>query len=160
MKTVYVLVRPKKNKSPIERIHETFTGVVFAKLKKLDPDYMTRIQLIQGDTCEADLGISNDDRRDIIANVEIVIHSAADVRFDKPLQELCLTNVRGTKALTMLAEQMEKLIVFAYISTAFSQFYRDEFIEEKFYPPPYDPDDMIRIAGMNDCDQYVQSMCL
>lgn len=145
-KAVYVLVRPKKNKSPTERIQETFSGAVFIKLSKIDPNYMTRIKLIEGDTCQANLRISDHDRNEIIANVEIVIHSAADVRFDKPLQELCLTNVRGTKALTLLAEQMKHLVVFAYISTAYCQYHREK-IDEKFYPPPCDPDEMIRIAG-------------
>ncbi|XP_037035184.1 fatty acyl-CoA reductase wat-like isoform X1 [Bradysia coprophila] len=144
-KTVYVLVRPKKNNSPAERIQQTFTGAIFAILKQIDPDYLSRIKLIEGDTSKADLGISDDDREEIISIVEIVIHAAADVRFDKPLQELCFTNVRGTRALTQLAEQIKNLIVFAYISTAFSQYYREK-IEEKFYPPPCDPDEMIRIA--------------
>ncbi|XP_037035189.1 fatty acyl-CoA reductase wat-like isoform X2 [Bradysia coprophila] len=144
-KTVYVLVRPKKNKSSAERIHETFTGAIFGILKQIDPNYLSRIKPIEGDTSKADLGISDDDRKEIISNVEIVIHAAADVRFDKPLQELCFTNVRGTRAFTQLAEQMKNLIVFAYISTAFSQYYREK-IEEKFYPPPCDPDEMIRIA--------------
>lgn len=107
---------------------------------------MTRIKIIEGDTYEADLGISDADRKDIVDNVEIVIHSAADVRFDRPLQELCFINVRGTKVLTALAEEMKRLLVFAYISTAYSQYYRKK-IEEKFYPAPMDPDEMILIAG-------------
>lgn len=147
MKEIYVLARPKKNKTPIERIQDTFDGEVFVKLKLIDPNYMSRIKLIEGDTFKEDLGISDVDRKDMIDNVEIVIHSAADVRFDKPLQELCFTNVRATKVLTALAEEMKKLIVFAYVSTAFSQYYREK-IEEKFYPPPLDPDSMIRIAGI------------
>lgn len=146
MKAVYVLARSKKNKSPAERIQETFNGELFVKLKLIDPNYMTRIKLIEGDTFQTDLGISDVDRKDMIDNVEIVLHSAADVRFDKPLQELCYTNVRPTKVLTTLAEEMKKLVMFAYVSTAFSQYYRTK-IEEKFYPPPLDPDEMIRIAG-------------
>lgn len=146
MKAVYVLARSKKNKSPAERIQETFNGELFVKLKLIDPNYMTRIKLIEGDTFQTDLGISDVDRKDMIDNVEIVLHSAADVRFDKPLQELCYTNVRATKVLTTLAEEMKKLVMFAYVSTAFSQYYRTK-IEEKFYPPPLDPDEMIRIAG-------------
>lgn len=146
MKGIYVLVRAKKNKSPAERVQETFVGVLFVRLKRIDPNYMTRIKIIEGDTSKADLGISDGDKTDIVANVEIVIHAAADVRFDKPLQVLCFTNVRGTKAVTALAEEMKNLIVFAYISTAFSPHYRNK-IEEKFYPAPLDPNEMIRIAG-------------
>lgn len=147
VKEVYVLARPKKNKTPAERIQSIFVGVLFSKLTLIDPNYLTRIKLIGGDMRKADLGISDDDRNDIIENVEIVIHAAADVRFDMPLQELCFTNVRGTKALTLLAEEMKKLIVFGYISTAYSQYYRNK-IEEKFYTPPLEPEEMIRIAGI------------
>ncbi|XP_037040570.1 fatty acyl-CoA reductase wat-like isoform X2 [Bradysia coprophila] len=145
VKEVYVLVRPKKNKSSIERMRETFVGDVFVKLKSIDPNYFERIKLIEGDTYKADIGISQQDRKELIENVEIVLHAAADVRFDRSLQELCFTNVRGTKAVTMLAEEMKNLIVFAYVSTAYSQFYRDK-IDEKFYPPPCDPDEVIRIS--------------
>lgn len=147
VKEIYVLARPKKNKSPVERIQETFTGELFVKLKLVDPHYMTKIKIIAGDMYKADLGICDGNRQDIVDNVEIVIHAASDVRFDRPLQELCFANVRGTKALTALAEGMKKLIVFGYVSTAFSQYYREK-IEEKFYPPPIDPDEMIRIAGI------------
>lgn len=153
VKEIYMLARPKKHKSPAERIRETFVGPVFDKLKSTDPNYMTRIKIIEGDTSEANLGISDGDRKAMIDNVEIVIHAAADVRFDKPLQELVLTNVRGTKALITLAEQMKNLIVFVYISTAYSQYYRKK-IEEKFYSPPIDPDDMIRIAGIMSFDFF------
>lgn len=147
MKEIYVLARPKKNKSPAQRIQEIFVGgELFVRLKLIDPNYMKRLKVIEGDTYKADLGISDGDRKDIVDNIQIVIHAAADVRFDKPLQELCFTNLRGTKALTTLAEEMKSLIVFAYISTAFSQYYRKE-IEEKFYPAPLDPNEMIRIAG-------------
>ncbi len=141
-----MLARPKKNKSSTERIQETFVGALFSKLTSIDPNYMARIKLIEGDTQQADLGISIDNRKILIENVEIVIHSAADVRFDRPLQEICLTNVRGTKALISLVEDMKRLVVFGYISTAYSQYYREK-IEEKFYQPPCDPDEMIRVCG-------------
>ena len=141
------MARPKKNKSPADRIQEIFIGELFVKLKLVDPNYKTKLRIVEGDMNKVDLGISDGDRQDIIDNVEIIIHAAADVRFDKPLLELCFTNVRGTKALTTLAEETKKLIVFAYVSTAFSQYYQEK-IEEKFYPPPIDPDEMIRIAGM------------
>lgn len=147
VKVIYVLARQKKNKTPLERIHETFVGVLFTKLEAIDPNYMNRIHLIEGDTNKADLGISNDHRKEIIDNVEIVLHAAAEVRFDKSLEELCFTNVRGTKALIALTEEIKNLIVFAYLSTAFSRYYQ-KCTEEKFYPPPLDPDQMIRIAGM------------
>lgn len=139
-----MLARPKKDKSSLERIQETFTGDLFKKLKSIDKNYMNKIHLIQGDLGALKLGISESQKRELIDNVDIVLHAAADVRFDKTLQQLCLSNVRGTREIITLVKEIKNLIVFAYISTAYSQ-YPKEYIEEKFYPAP-DPDEMIRIA--------------
>lgn len=106
---------------------------------------MKRICLIEGDLGSLSLGIADNQRQELIDNVEIVIHAAADVRFDKTLQQLCLSNVRGTREIITLVKEIKNLIVFAYISTAYSHSPRDV-IEEKFYPAPIDPDQMIRVA--------------
>lgn len=106
---------------------------------------MKRICLIEGDLGSINLGMSDNQRQELIDNVEIVIHAAAEVRFDKTLQQLCLSNVRGTREIITLVKEMKNLLVFAYISTAYSHSPR-EVIEEKFYPAPIDPDQMIRVA--------------
>jgi len=48
------------------------------------PDYKSKLLVILGDLNEAIMGISNHDMKLIISNV--VIHSAATVRFDEPLK--------------------------------------------------------------------------
>lgn len=106
---------------------------------------MKRICLIEGDLSSLSLGITDNQKQELIDNVEIVLHAAADVRFDKTLQQLCLSNVRGTREIIALAKEIKNLTVFAYISTAYSHSPKDE-LEEKFYPAPIDPDEMIRVA--------------
>lgn len=101
--------------------------------------------MIEGDLGALNLGMAENQRQELIDNVEIVLHAAADVRFDKTLQQLCLNNVRGTREIISLAKEMKNLLVFTYISTAYSHCPRDV-IEEKFYPAPIDPDEMIRMA--------------
>lgn len=70
--------------------------------------------------------------------VDIIIHAAADVRFNIPLMDLVKSNVRGTREILDIATKMKHLKTFAYISTAYSHCPRDA-IEEKFYEPPMDP---------------------
>ncbi|KAJ6641422.1 Fatty acyl-CoA reductase wat [Pseudolycoriella hygida] len=145
VKQIYLLARPKKNKTSIDRVQEIFVGPLFKKLNSIDKNYMKRICLIEGDLGSVNLGMTDNQRQELIDNVEIVLHAAADVRFDKPLQQLCLSNVRGTREIITLTKEMKNLLVFAYISTAYSHSPKD-IIEEKFYPAPIDPDQMIRIA--------------
>lgn len=145
MKAIYLLARAKKGKSALERLAEIYSGALFTKLEKQDPNYMQRIRVIEGNTRELHVGISETDRNDIIENVDIMIHAAADVRFDNTLKELCLINLRGTREMLELAKNCKKLQMFAYISTAFSHCDR-KFIEEKFYDAPIDPELMIKIA--------------
>lgn len=83
-------------------------------------------------------GISDADIRLLCDEVEIVIHAAADVRFNVPLLDLVRSNVRGTREILEISSKMQRLQVFAYISTAYSHCPRDA-IEEKFYEPPMDP---------------------
>lgn len=124
---------------------ETFTGALFTVLAKQQPDYLQRIQLIDGNTRDLDVGLSNESQAELCENVEIIVHAAADVRFDSTLMELCLVNLRGTRELLRLAERCKKLKMFAYISTAFSHCVRKR-VEENFYDVSIKPDEMIRIA--------------
>lgn len=145
VKALYLLARAKKGKSALERLSDLYSGALFTKLEKQDPNYMNRVKVIEGNTREMHVGISEEDRKDIIENVDIIIHAAADVRFDNTLKELCLINLRGTREVLKLAKECKKLQMFAYISTAFSHCDR-KYIEEKFYDAPIDPELMIKIA--------------
>lgn len=117
---------------------------VFEKLAVIDPDYMKRIRVIDGDLLKLELGISAADQQLIVDNVEIVLHSAADVRFDETLRHLILCNIRGTRELLRLSERIRQLEVFLHISTAYSHCTRKD-IDEKFYESPVEPNQLIRI---------------
>lgn len=112
---------------------------------KRDPNYLKRIHVIEGYIREIDAGISEKDKQTIIDNVDIIIHAAADVRFDVSLEELTLVNLRGTRELLKIAEQVKQLQMFVYVSTAFSHCYQEN-IDEIFYECPFDPDKMIKLV--------------
>lgn len=110
----------------------------------IDPDYMKRVRVIEGDLVKLEMGISAEDQKAIADNVQIVLHSAADVRFDETLRHLILCNIRGTRELLKLAERIRNLEVFLHISTAYSHCPRKD-IDEKFYESPIDPNHMISL---------------
>lgn len=105
----------------------------------MDPNFCDRISVINGDLKLPGVGISAKDVEILCNEVQIVIHAAADVRFNIPLLELVQSNVRSTRDILEIAKQMKRLEVFCYISTAYSHCPRDV-VEEKFYDPPMEPE--------------------
>lgn len=83
------------------------------------------------------------DRQTLRTNVDIVLHSAACVRFDDPMKSTLVTNLRGTAEMVKLAKEMDKLQSFVYVSTAYSHCYSMD-IEEKTYETSVDPDELIK----------------
>lgn len=112
---------------------------VYQLLRKKDENFHRRITVINGDLNLPNAGISDQDIDLLCNEVEIVVHAAADVRFNIPLMELVQSNVRGTRDILEMAKKMKHLEVFAYVSTAYSNCPLDV-VEEKFYEPPMNPD--------------------
>lgn len=89
---LYIMVRPKRNKLPFDRIkNEILNSYNFTLVKKMHKDFIgwaqSKIVPIQGDLVIDKLGISDEDRKLITENCNVIINSAASVNFDDPLQE-------------------------------------------------------------------------
>lgn len=110
----------------------------------MDENFHDRIHVISGDLSQVQAGISDEDVEMLCNDVEIMVHAAADVRFNIPLLELVQSNVRGTRDILDIAKKIKKLQVFAYVSTAYSHCPRDV-IDEKFYDAPMDPNFWIKM---------------
>lgn len=100
---------------------------------KSNADAWQRIAPIAGDCKEPDLSISQQDRELLAAQVQIVLHGAATVRFTEPLHLALDINTRATRLMLQLARQMRRLEAFVHVSTAFSNCVI-EHIDESFYP--------------------------
>lgn len=146
-----MLSRPKKGLSNEERLNAIFTGPVFETLQKTHPDFKSRVTIIDGDLQKLELGMSLEDKRLVIDLAEVVIHAAADVRFDQLIKTAVETNVRGTRELCRLAEKIRNLVSLVYVSTAYSHCPKKD-IEETFYDPPTNPDNMIGLVENLDQD--------
>jgi len=151
LKAIYCLVRPKKGVSGRERLHDLFNAAVFDRLSDEQPHFSEKVFTIDGDITFPDLGISEDNRTNLCNEVDIVIHSAATVRFDEPLRVAVEMNLLAVRKMIKLCRQFEKLKVFVHVSTAYSNCDLSH-IEEKVYPPPVDPKKLIEALEWMDDD--------
>uniref|UniRef100_A0A182TKJ4 Fatty acyl-CoA reductase n=1 Tax=Anopheles melas TaxID=34690 RepID=A0A182TKJ4_9DIPT len=145
VREILLLLRSKKGVSPEERLHALLKKeAVFVNYQQQPELYLDRLKVIEGDISRPGLAISNDDLDYVIKHTNIVLHSAADVRFDESMKESVETNVRGTDHLLNIAEKCANLEVFVYVSSAFSQCIKES-VEEKFYTPNIDPLELIKM---------------
>lgn len=104
-------------------------------LKEASPDIFQKLVPIQGDVSDENLGISPADRKTLIDNVNVVIHSAATLDFHEPLLPTVNTNLLGTRRIMELCSQAHNLTSMVHVSSAYVNSYLVE-CEEKLYPPP------------------------
>lgn len=147
VKRLYILLRSKKQKTHEERIAETYSTALFVRLRQLDPHYLDRVGVIDGDVGRPNLGISAANIAMLSDRIEIVIHAAANVRFDCPLETIVLVNVRGTRDLLRIAKGFKCLQTFVYMSTAYCHSHKlNQSTAEQFYRTPIEPEAIIRLA--------------
>ncbi|XP_063924739.1 putative fatty acyl-CoA reductase CG5065 [Zophobas morio] len=157
VKKIYVLVRMKKGKSVVERFQQVFNDPLFDLVKKTKgKDILNKVCFIRGDVGEADLGLSDEDRQILIEETEFIFHCAATIRFDEPLKTAVLLNVRGTKLMVQLAKECKKLQVFSHLSTSYCHL-NERVLYEKAYPPPTDPDNLIRTCELMS-DEMIEAL--
>ncbi len=98
-----LLVRPSKRHDPAERVRrEIFKNNCFDRLKAqlrdtdepFDAMVARRVQAIRGDVSSDGLGL-DDDGRELLRRCDTVIHSAAAVAFDSPLDSAVEINLMG-----------------------------------------------------------------
>jgi long-chain acyl-CoA synthetase len=81
-----------------------------------------KINLINGDLSEENLGLENSIYNSLVNNVTHIIHTAADIRLNASLDDLRRINVNGTENLLKLASNAHKnhgISRFSHLSTAY-----------------------------------------
>ncbi len=118
-KTIYVLTRPKKRRSPEERINQLIRNIApperFHKATE-------KIMAISGDITLPELGMSKSDFEKVSNSVNQILHAAASVDFGLPIKDSREINVDGTRKVLELADACMKrgsLKRFDYVSTAY-----------------------------------------
>uniref|UniRef100_A0A8D8WRD2 Fatty acyl-CoA reductase n=1 Tax=Cacopsylla melanoneura TaxID=428564 RepID=A0A8D8WRD2_9HEMI len=107
---IYILMRPKKNKTVQERIEEQFKDELFDRVKREQSDILQRkVHFISGDLNQPLLGISCSDQDLIRTRVHVIVHAAASLRMDELVKDAFTLNVEATKQLLELATQCTQL---------------------------------------------------
>jgi long-chain acyl-CoA synthetase len=81
-----------------------------------------RVKVITGDVAQPYLGLGEVDYHELVRVVTHIIHTAADLRLNAPLNELRTTNVNGTANVLQFATEVHhdhKLIRLSHVSTAY-----------------------------------------
>lgn len=118
---VACLVRPAEGRSAQERLDELLDRVGVAR----DP----RLVAVAGDVAEPDLGLTAADRA-ALEGVTHVIHGAATVAFDRPLEEARRLNAEGTRTVLRLCAKLRRLERLDAISTAYVAGRRGDLVRE------------------------------
>ncbi|VEN63880.1 unnamed protein product [Callosobruchus maculatus] len=148
---IYIIIRPKKGKEVSKRFDELFDEPSFDPLKRNFPDFRNKIEMVMGDVGLPGLGLSEEDKEKLIAEVDCIFHFAATVRFDEKIKLSTHINVRGVREILRLAKHMKKLRAFVQVSTAFSNC-THKVIDEKFYNPPITGEKLINLVDCLDDD--------
>lgn len=81
-----------------------------------------RVEVLRGDVSEPNLGLEKTAYEDLIHRVTHIIHTAADMRLDGPIDELRKANVQGTANVLELARAVHRdhgLARLSHVSTAY-----------------------------------------
>ncbi|KAI4476580.1 hypothetical protein M0804_013474 [Polistes exclamans] len=106
--TIYLLIRVKNQQDPQTRFKKYFNDVIFDKLKREQKDVGKKIILMEGDKSQLNLELSKKDR-ERIKDTDLIFHSAASVRFIDNISFIVNTNIRRTRDLLLLAQEMTSL---------------------------------------------------
>ena len=140
---IYLLIRPKKDTTPLQRLQKIIQSRIFNRLRSEREDFeefaIDKMKVIAGDVARDKLGMSDEDIHLIQEQVNVIIHSAATVNFTEPLVEALNLNVLGSLRLFAIAKGCKKMECFTHISTAYVNCNKKGTIEEALYPLDFDP---------------------
>ncbi len=122
---LYLLVRPSRDKGARERFETDVLGsAAFSRLREelgaeFDERVAEKVRVLEGDVHSDSLDLGSEDLAELSREVDAVVHSAASVVFDAPLDAAVDSNVRGTLGLLALARTWEKKPLFVHVSTSY-----------------------------------------
>ncbi|XP_043277619.1 putative fatty acyl-CoA reductase CG5065 [Venturia canescens] len=146
---IYLLIRPKRGRTPDIRVDDMFKLPMFNRIRKEKPAVMKKLIAVQGDVSLENLGISKEQREYLVAEVNIVFHCAATLKLEAKLKDAIEMNTIGTASMLELAKSMKNLEVFVHLSTAFCHVDQEE-LGERVYDAPDDPHDVMRLVKWMD----------
>ncbi len=84
---------------------------MFDKLRREQPEVMSKIIALNGDISLPNLGLSEANHELLLRNFSLVFNLAATIRFNEDLRTAVKLNVMGPQQLLRICHQMEHLKV-------------------------------------------------
>ncbi|XP_063235357.1 putative fatty acyl-CoA reductase CG5065 isoform X2 [Bacillus rossius redtenbacheri] len=148
---LYLLMRPKRGKSAEQRLQDMWKLPMFHRVLAQRREALAKVRLVEGDVLSEDLGLEPAAADQLRAEVSVVFHGAATLRLEARLEDAVRMNVEGTQRVLRLCRGMKNLKAFVHSSTAFCHCDQEE-LEERLYPCPVDPEDIVRLVKWLDPD--------
>lgn len=111
LRSVVILLRPKRGLSSQQRFVEFIKNPVFDRIRNKSPESLEKLEFISGDIQLDNVGLGEQDLQRILEDVNIVFHVAATVRFNESLQDATNLNTLGTKRIMGICMKMKNLKV-------------------------------------------------
>lgn len=148
VKAILVLVRsPSSCEDRREAVQARFVKdvidtPVFKVLKEkfgnsFNEYWRSRVVVIAGDLDNENLNLSDDDRQKA-QGIDVIIHCAANTRFDDPVRKMVESNVLGTLNVLSFAKTLPTCPPISYVSTAYCNSNLADTIFERQYPLKFD----------------------
>jgi alcohol-forming fatty acyl-CoA reductase len=121
---VVLLVRPGRQRSAADRARrEIFRNDCFKRMRselgeRFDAELDHRVRVVSGDVSVDGLGLDDDDRR-AFTSADVVVHSAAAVSFDSPLDAAVEVNLLGPVRVAQLLRAEGSAAHLIAVSTAY-----------------------------------------
>jgi long-chain acyl-CoA synthetase len=144
IRQIYLLIRPRvkadgSRVDPRERVRdEILRNSAFRRLREqIGDDFedfcQSKITCVPGDLTKERLGLSETEFKDLATKVQVVVHSAATVKFDEQLDLALNLNTLGPQRLLELAREANGIYV--HISTAYVSGRRTGLVPERLVDP-------------------------
>lgn len=114
---VQILIRPRKDKTPRERFDQDLsTSPAFSNLQE---GWKEHCQVVGGDLTLPGCGIDPAMMKDLFEETTHIIHCAASVDFDRPVQDAARANIDASLQVLELARNCRSLSNMVSVSTAY-----------------------------------------
>jgi len=166
LRKLLLLIRPKKDCSAQERFEkEVINTPLFIPLRKsvggdraFAEFIKSKVQVLNGDILDEDLGLGVEQMKQVLEETTVFIHCAATVSFTEPLLDAINQNVVAALRVMKVAKSAKHVKIFTHVSTAYVGSNRTGFIEEKLYPFPFEPEQLLnRLLTMHPKDVEKQT---
>ena len=134
---IYVLIRPKKGKTPVERFDDEIAS---SRCFELLPAGWTRhVRPVAGELTHRDCGLTEHDVQVVTRQISHIVHCAASVEFDLPIAEAAAANITSALNMLDLARRCKQLVRMTSVSTAYVTPWRLGQFTENLVPMPRAP---------------------